>query len=117
MQHLFSFATRTPRRMLRSAALLCCLAAAQAALAQTASASAQYQEDLKLCAEEKDANARLQCRRDARTVYDKALAAEKAAKAKAAAPASTPAAAPGAPRQQPPPWHRGPTPPVPIADA
>ena len=61
------------------------LLAAQSALAQSPTASTQYQDDLKLCAEEKDSNARLQCRRDARAVYDKALAAEKAEKAKAAA--------------------------------
>lgn len=38
------------------------------------SSQAQYEADLKLCADEPVAEARLQCRRDARLVYDKALA-------------------------------------------
>ena len=41
-------------------------------------AKAQFEEDKKLCADEASAEARLQCRRDAQTVYDKALAANKA---------------------------------------
>lgn len=38
-------------------------------------ATARYEADQKLCAQEASAEARLQCRRDARAVYDKALAA------------------------------------------
>ena len=41
-------------------------------------AKAQFEEDKKLCADEASAEARLQCRRDAQTVYDKALVANKA---------------------------------------
>ncbi|MDD2925444.1 glycine zipper 2TM domain-containing protein [Rhodoferax sp.] len=51
-------------------------------------AAQQYEADKKVCADESDANARLQCRRDARTVYDKALATAKAS-LKAASPASS----------------------------
>jgi len=75
----------------------------QAAIAQTAEAKAQYTADsqaaktrydgdLKLCAEEPSSSARLQCRRDAKTEYDKALAdakARMAASATRAAPAAT----------------------------
>lgn len=57
-------------------------------------AQARYESDKKLCNDEANSSARLQCRRDAKAEYDQALAA---AKAKAAAPASTPAAAPAAP--------------------
>lgn len=39
------------------------------------SAKSRYEADKKLCADEASAEARLQCRRDAQTVYDKALAA------------------------------------------
>lgn len=74
-----------------------------AAIAQTAEAKAQYTADsqaaktrydgdLKLCAEEPSSSARLQCRRDAKTEYDKALAdakARMAASATRAAPAAT----------------------------
>lgn len=38
----------------------------------------QYEADKKLCADEASSEARLQCRRDAQVVYDKALAASKA---------------------------------------
>ena len=41
-------------------------------------AKAQFEEDKKLCADEASSEARLQCRRDAQSVYDKALAANKA---------------------------------------
>ena len=41
-------------------------------------AKARYEADKKLCADEASAEARLQCRRDAQTVYDKAIAANKA---------------------------------------
>ena len=42
-------------------------------------ALARYEEDKKLCNDEASSNARLQCRRDAKAEYDKALAAAKAA--------------------------------------
>jgi len=41
----------------------------------------RYLADKKLCADEASSEARLQCRRDAQVVYDKALAASKASKA------------------------------------
>ncbi len=41
-------------------------------------AEAQYEADKKLCADEASPEARLQCRRDAQAVYDKALATNKA---------------------------------------
>ena len=41
-------------------------------------AKARYEADKKLCADEASAQARLQCRRDAQTVYDQAVAADKA---------------------------------------
>lgn len=44
-------------------------------------AKARYDADKKLCADEASAEARLQCRRDAQTVYDKAIAANKASAA------------------------------------
>lgn len=53
------------------------------AQAQTPTAStpkARYEADKKLCADEASAEARLQCRRDAQVVYEKALAASKVAK-------------------------------------
>ncbi len=43
-------------------------------------AKARFEADKKLCADEASPEARLQCRRDAQTVYDKALAADKASK-------------------------------------
>ena len=58
--------------------------AAQAATAKAApSAEAQaartrYQQDLKLCASEPEAAGRMQCKRDAKAEYDKALAEVKA---------------------------------------
>ena len=51
------------------AAVLAC--ASTGALAQTD--RSRYDADLKLCADESSPEARLQCRRDARFVYDKAL--------------------------------------------
>lgn len=48
----------------------------------------RYTEDKKLCNDESSSNARLQCRRDAKAEYDKALATAKAQLA-AAAPASS----------------------------
>jgi outer membrane lipoprotein SlyB len=50
--------------------------------AQTPTAStpkARYEADKKLCADEASSEARLQCRRDAQAVYEKAVAASKAA--------------------------------------
>lgn len=44
-------------------------------------AKASYEADKKLCADEASSEARLQCRRDAKVMYDKALAASKASKA------------------------------------
>lgn len=41
-------------------------------------AKASYDADVKLCADEASSEARLQCRRDAKVVYNKALAAGKA---------------------------------------
>lgn len=46
--------------------------------AEAKKAAAQYAMDNKVCAGEQDANARLQCRRDAKTVYDQALLKAKA---------------------------------------
>ena len=47
-------------------------------------AKARYDSDLKLCADEPSSTARLQCRRDAKTEYDRALAAAKEQQAVAA---------------------------------
>jgi outer membrane lipoprotein SlyB len=44
-------------------------------------AKSRFEADKKLCADEASAEARLQCRRDAQTVYDKAIAANKASTA------------------------------------
>eukprot|EP01034_Spumella_vulgaris_P024427 gene24427-30771_t len=46
--------------------------------ADTKQAAARYAEDKKLCAEESSSGARMQCQRDAKTEYNKALAAAKA---------------------------------------
>lgn len=71
-------------RALTAGLLLAALAApglAQTAKAQYAAdsqtAKARYDADLKLCADEPSSTARLQCRRDAKTEYDKALATAK----------------------------------------
>lgn len=40
-------------------------------------AKTRYESDIKLCADELSPEARLQCRRDAKFIYDKALAAQK----------------------------------------
>lgn len=45
-----------------------------AAIETQQAAKARYEADRKLCADEPSPEARLQCRRDAQTVYDKALA-------------------------------------------
>jgi len=47
-------------------------------------AKARYQADKKLCADETTSDARLQCRRDAKSAYDKVLAANKASTSKSA---------------------------------
>lgn len=93
---------------MQTLALACALALASLAFdttAQTASsakvqytadskaAKARYDSDLKLCVDEPSSSARLQCRRDAKTEYDKALTEAKARMA-APAPAAVPAAAP-----------------------
>ena len=60
----------------------CSLAAqAQTSTATSAAtmAKARYEADKKLCADEASSEARLQCRRDAQAVYEKALAASKPA--------------------------------------
>jgi uncharacterized protein YcfJ len=46
--------------------------------ADSKKALARYEEDKKLCNDEASSNARLQCRRDAKTEYDKAVADAKA---------------------------------------
>ena len=59
-------------------------------------AAFRYSEDQKLCADESDSGRRMQCLRDAKAEYDKALAAldAKAAAAAGAAPGSASATAP-----------------------
>ncbi len=47
--------------------------------AETAAAKARYAEDKKLCAEESNSGARMQCLRDAKAEYDKAVAGAKKA--------------------------------------
>ena len=61
------------------------LAISGTALSQTP--QAQYEADLKLCADEPVAEARLQCRRDARLVFDKAQASASKNPAPVPAPA------------------------------
>ncbi len=61
--------------------------------AQNKAALARYDSDKKLCNDEASSTARLQCRRDAKAEYDKALAEIKAGAASAAVvPAPVPAA-------------------------
>lgn len=59
--------------------------------ADSKAAKIRYDSDLKLCVDEPSSSARLQCRRDAKTEYDKALTAAKA-RMSAVAPAAAPAA-------------------------
>ncbi|MBI2725552.1 MAG: glycine zipper 2TM domain-containing protein [Polaromonas sp.] len=70
-------------------ALICSLAthtsSTWAITADTKAAQARYESDKKLCNDEANSSARLQCRRDAKAEYDQAVAA---AKAKAPAPAA-----------------------------
>lgn len=64
--------------------------------ADSQKALSRYQTDKKLCNDETSSTARLQCRRDAKADYDKALS-----EAKAQLAASTPAKAPASHRAQP----------------
>ncbi len=52
-----------------------CSLGAQAQTPTASAAKAQYEADKKLCVDEASAEARLQCRRDAKAIYDKAMAA------------------------------------------
>lgn len=85
-------------RSLISVVLVCCGSAFAASPAQTQyaadtkKAAQQYAADKKVCADEADASARLQCRRDAKSAYDKALAEAKA-RLKAPPPSSNTAKA------------------------
>jgi outer membrane lipoprotein SlyB len=54
--------------------------------ADAKAAQARYQQDLKLCAGEPDSASRMQCKRDAKGEYDKALAEAKARRDSAAKP-------------------------------
>jgi outer membrane lipoprotein SlyB len=64
-------------------------------------AAARYAEDRKLCNDETNSSSRMQCLRDARAEYDKALAAPRSATAPAVAPAvAAPAPATAAPTAQ-----------------
>ncbi len=65
---------------------------AQKYAAESKELSARYQSDLKLCNSEAEAAGRMQCKRDAKTQYDKSLADAKA-RMTAAAPATTKSAA------------------------
>jgi len=63
--------------------------------ADSRAAKSRYDSDLKLCADETASSARLQCRRDAKTEYDKALTEAKARMSAAApVPTSTPVSQP-----------------------
>jgi len=61
--------------------------------ADSKAAKNRYDSDLKLCADEPSSSARLQCRRDAKTEYDKALTDAKA-RMSVAAPAAVTSPAP-----------------------
>lgn len=92
---------KAPRALYLPLSLAACglVAAAAPAWAQAPSASAQlaaenkqlaarYQSDLQVCNSEASASGRMQCKRDAKSEYDKALAEAKA-RAGAAAPAKS----------------------------
>ncbi len=64
-----------------------CNLGAQAQTSVATTPKARYEADKKLCADEEVAEARLQCRRDAQAVYEKALAASKNVKASSQAAA------------------------------
>jgi len=57
-------------------------------------ASTRYKEDQKLCNGDPDSASRMQCKRDAKTEYDKAIAAAKARMAASGQPAPVQAACP-----------------------
>lgn len=57
-----------------------CSLGVQAQTGTTGTPKARYEADKKLCADEASSEARLQCRRDAQAVYEKALAASKPVK-------------------------------------
>lgn len=61
--------------------------------ADTRAAKSRYDSDLKLCADEPVSSARLQCRRDAKSEYDKALADAKTRLSTASAATAAPATA------------------------
>lgn len=80
--------------------------AASFAIADTGSKAAldaaqkRYDDDRKICADESNSSTRMQCLRDSKAEYDKAVAAanaKAATTAKTAAPAAAAAAAPAAP--------------------
>lgn len=100
------FETRNHYRLF-GALLLLAAGCAQAATPSPEQKAAQerYDADKKLCSEETTAAARLQCRRDAKAEYDKALAA-----AKAPRPAPAVPAAPAAPSTAPAPTAATPAP-------
>jgi len=93
---------RNPRNPLALAALMLAAGLAQAQTAATTAPltpsqqyaadskqlQARYQSDLSICNSETDSAGRMQCKRDAKTEYDKALAEAKA-RAGAAAPAKS----------------------------
>lgn len=60
---------------LKTLAAAALLVVAQLAAADTQTAKARYEADKKLCSEESTSSLRMQCLRDARAEYDKALAA------------------------------------------
>ena len=62
--------------------------------ADNKAALARYDSDKALCNDEPSSAARLQCRRDAKTEYDKALAAAKTKLASASQPSAAPSVAP-----------------------
>ena len=76
-----------PRSHWVSLALLACLSAPVLADTAVQTAQARYEADKRLCIDEASSEARLQCRRDALAVYDKALAAARVG-AKAPDPAA-----------------------------
>lgn len=83
------FETRNRHRLFGALLVLAagCVQAASPSPEQKA-AQERYDADKKLCSEETTAAARLQCRRDAKAEYDKALAAAKAPRPAPAGPAS-----------------------------
>lgn len=74
----------------------CALALAAFGAAAQSTPAQRYQADLKLCNDEPTSTARLQCRRDAKTEYDNALAEAKAHAAPAAQAAKPKTTSPAA---------------------